>query len=72
MRFTGRPTFAIIDRVAIRSNFLQIKKNVDKGVDILAVVKANAYGHGAVETAKTLEQSGCRFFGVAICEEGVE
>ncbi|MBI3397835.1 MAG: alanine racemase [Deltaproteobacteria bacterium] len=68
----GRPTLAIIDRAAIRSNFLQVKKNIAKEVDILAVVKANAYGHGAVETAKALGQAGCKFFGVAICEEGIK
>lgn len=67
-----RPTFAIISRTAIKSNYNQLRKGIGKGVGILAVVKANAYGHGAVETAKTLEQAGCGFFGVAICEEGIE
>ncbi len=67
-----RPTLAIIDRAAIQSNYLELKRNVAEDVEILAVVKANAYGHGAVETAKALEQAGCSFFGVAMCEEGVE
>ncbi|MBI3752988.1 MAG: alanine racemase [Deltaproteobacteria bacterium] len=67
-----RPTLAIIDRAAIKSNYILLKKKTAKDVDILAVVKANAYGHGAVEIAKTLEQAGCSFFGVALCEEGVE
>lgn len=67
-----RPTLAIIDKTAIQSNYLELKRNVAEGVEMLAVVKANAYGHGAVETAKALERAGCGFFGVALCEEGVE
>lgn len=67
-----RPTLAIIDRTAIQSNYLQLKNRLAKNVEILAVVKANAYGHGAVETAKILKQAGCNFFGVAMSEEGIE
>jgi len=37
---------------------------------MMAVVKANAYGHGAIEVARALESFGCAFFGVAIPEEG--
>ncbi|MBI5327555.1 MAG: alanine racemase [Deltaproteobacteria bacterium] len=74
----SRPTFAIIDTGAIKSNYVWLKKNIAKDAEILAVVKADAYGHGAVETAKALERApagggcGCNFFGVAICEEGIE
>lgn len=67
-----RPTLAIIDRAAIKSNYFKLKKSIAKNVEMLAVVKANAYGHGAVEIAKTLEHAGCIFFGVALCEEGIE
>lgn len=67
-----RPTLAIIDRAAIKSNYFKLKKSIAKNVVMLAVVKANAYGHGAVEIAKTLEHTGCNFFGVAMCEEGIE
>lgn len=67
-----RPTLAIVDKKAIQSNYLELKKNIAEDVEMLAVVKADAYGHGAVETAKALEQVGCSFFGVALCEEGVE
>jgi len=67
-----RPTLAIVDRAAIKSNYFELKKSIAKDVEMLAVVKANAYGHGAVEAAKTLEHAGCNFFGVAMCEEGVE
>lgn len=67
-----RPTLAIVDRAAIKSNYFELKKSIAKDVEMLAVVKANAYGHGAVEVAKTLEHAGCIFFAVAMCEEGVE
>ena len=67
-----RPTVAIIDRAAIQSNYFKLKKSIAKNVDMLAVVKANAYGHGAVEIAKTLEHAGCNFFAVALSEEGIE
>jgi len=40
-----RPTLAIIDRAAVKSNYVHLKKNLAKGIKILAVVKANAYGH---------------------------
>lgn len=39
---------------------------------IMAVVKANAYGHGSVELAKTAEKIGCEYLGVAFVEEGIE
>ena len=45
---------------------------VGPGVKILAVVKANSYGHGAVGVARALEQEGCDFFGVASVEEAME
>ncbi len=67
-----RPTFAIIDTGAVKSNFIRLRKIISTGVKMLSVVKANAYGHGAVEITKTLEDTGCDFFGVALCEEGIE
>ena len=41
-----------IDHAALRHNVLAVRKKVGKGVRILAVVKADAYGHGAVRVAK--------------------
>ncbi|MGL1892361.1 MAG: alanine racemase [Spirochaetaceae bacterium] len=52
-------------------NFLQIKKRCPD-IMISAAVKANAYGHGAVQVAKTLEENGCDFFGVATIYEAEE
>lgn len=67
-----RPTTAFIDLEALRFNYTQLKARIAKGVKVLAVVKADAYGHGAVEVARTLEGMGCDIFGVALCEEGIE
>ncbi|MCH8055978.1 MAG: alanine racemase, partial [Deltaproteobacteria bacterium] len=68
----GRPTLCFIDLEALRWNFQQAKKKVGPGVKILSVVKANAYGHGGCEVAKTLEEEGSDAFGVATVEEGIE
>ncbi|MFQ5328479.1 MAG: alanine racemase [Thermodesulfobacteriota bacterium] len=65
-----RPTVAVIDRSALRHNFAALREVAPPSVKVMAVVKANAYGHGAVEVARVLEAEGCDFFGVAICEEG--
>jgi len=65
-----RPTSAIIDRSALRHNYLEIKKRTTPGTKVMAVVKANAYGHGDVQVARVFESMGCEFFGVAIPEEG--
>jgi alanine racemase len=68
----GRPTFCTIDVNALRWNFEQAQMKVGPGVDILSVVKANAYGHGSCEVAGVLEKAGCTAFGVATMEEGIE
>ncbi len=66
-----RPVWAEIDLSAIKNNVREIKKIVgDK--KIIAVIKANAYGHGAVETGKALKEEGIDFFAVAILEEALE
>jgi len=67
-----RPTRAEINLENIKFNVEAIKTFVCKNVEMLAVVKADAYGHGAVEVAKTLEKSAVRIFGVATIEEGIE
>lgn len=67
-----RPTVASIDLDAIKYNYRQLKRQLADNVNILAVVKADAYGHGAVKAARTLEEIGCGYFGVAILEEAVE
>ncbi|TAJ78702.1 alanine racemase [bacterium] len=68
----GRPTFCSIDLEALRWNFRQVRKKVGRPVKVLSVVKANAYGHGAVQVARALEDEGSYGFGVATLEEGIE
>ena len=68
----GRPTWAEIDLEALAQNLRVIRNHVGDEVKILAAVKANAYGHGAVECARRLERDGVDWFGVALPEEGVE
>ena len=62
-------TYLQVDLDAIEANFHAIHKKA--GVPVLAVVKADAYGHGAVSVAKFLEDK-CAFFGVANIEEALE
>lgn len=61
-----------VDLGAISHNIRGLKKLVGADVTLLAVVKANAYGHGAVEVAKTALKNGASMLGVATLEEGIE
>jgi alanine racemase len=70
-----RPTYAHIDLDAIRANFLAVLSHVggrSGGVEVIAVVKANGYGHGAVPVAQALEAAGATMLACADIEEGVE
>jgi len=51
---TSRPTWTEIDLEAIAHNYHAIKNRLSKGTNILAVVKANAYGYGMAEVARRL------------------
>jgi alanine racemase len=66
-----RPTIAEIDLSAIRDNLRAIRSLIGPAVEIIATVKADAYGHGAVPVARTLAAEGVKRFGVALVEEGV-
>jgi len=65
-----RPTRAEIDLGALTRN-LETLRTAAPGIDVLAVVKADAYGHGAVPVSRALEAAGVRFLGVALVEEGL-
>ncbi len=67
-----RPTWAEINREALAANFDIVKDRVGPAVSVMAVVKANAYGHGAVNCAKRFQEEGADWFGVALPEEGIE
>ena len=68
---TQRPTVAEIDLGALRSNFRALRGVAVHG-ELMVVVKADAYGHGAVVVARTLLDEGCRHFGVATIDEARE
>lgn len=63
--------FATIDLDNLLFNYNQAKKLVGK-TKVLAVVKADAYGHGSIACAKHLEKNGCKNFAVASLKEAVE
>lgn len=64
-------TYASIDLAALVHNLLQIRERLSHGCNIMAVVKANAYGHGAVEVSRTLVQAGVTRLAVASVQEGI-
>jgi alanine racemase len=68
----SRPTIAEIDLSALRHNFQQVKEAIPAGCDILAVVKADAYGHGFMDIAMELEKLEVNAFGVAFLAEGIQ
>ena len=61
-----------IDLAALSHNVRTFKQRLSPGVDLLAVVKADAYGHGAVMVARTALAAGANWLGVATVPEGVE
>ena len=63
---------AEVNLEAIKHNYEQIRSNVPHEVEIMAIVKADAYGHGAVEISKLLQEQGVNRFAVAIAKEGEE
>jgi alanine racemase len=67
-----RPTWAEIDLNQLAANFKQVKQRVGTAARIMAIVKANAYGHGALECARRLAAEGADWFGVALPEEAIQ
>ncbi len=65
------PTYATVNLAALAHNLSRIKQYLSPGCEIMAVVKANAYGHGAVETAQALARQGIGRFAVASLDEGI-
>ena len=68
---TRHRTYAAIDLDAIEYNYKNVRAKLPDGVKLLAVIKADAYGHGAVEIGRFLSGK-CDFFGVACIEEALE
>jgi alanine racemase len=72
IQFEGRPVWAEISLAAITHNLRVIHQQVGRKRKILAVVKANAYGLGAVRVSRALAKAGTDWFGVTCTNEGVE
>jgi alanine racemase len=70
-RAATRPTWAEVSLSALRQNYRTLVQYVGSGVTICAVVKAYAYGHGAVECAQALEQEGATWLGVTSLDEAI-
>jgi alanine racemase len=71
VRQATRPTWAEVSLEALRHNFRTLQKHVGTAVTICSVVKADAYGHGAVECALALEAAGATWFGVTSLDEAI-
>ncbi|MBI2888142.1 MAG: alanine racemase [Chloroflexi bacterium] len=72
MREQGRPLWAEIDLDALEHNLRQVRGRIGPGSQIMAVVKANGYGHGAVAVARSSLQAGATHLGVACVDEGMQ
>ena len=72
INYSFRPTWAEIDLYALRHNLQQVLKFCSARQRVLAVVKANAYGHGAVPVSRALQSFGVCNFAVATLEEALE
>lgn len=70
-RSATRPTWADVSLAALRQNFRVVQTHVGHDVTVCTVVKADAYGHGAVECSLALEQEGARWFGVTSLDEAI-
>jgi alanine racemase len=70
-RVATRPTWAEVSLSTLRQNFRVVQQHIGAGVNVCAVVKADAYGHGAVECSRALEQEGARWFGVTSLDEAI-
>ncbi len=66
-----RPTWAEVDLDRLAANLTAVRARLS-GPGVMAVVKADAYGHGALPVARRLEREGVEWLGVALVEEGVE
>jgi alanine racemase len=70
-RVATRPTWAEVSLGTLRQNFRAVQKHIGGDVTVCAVVKADAYGHGAVECSRALEAEGAQWFGVTSLDEAI-
>lgn len=67
-----RASFVEVDTASLRHNFGAVKSIVPKDAHIMAVVKANAYGVGAIKASEIFLQEGANYLGVATLDEALE
>lgn len=72
MKVITRPVWAEVDLEKIRYNFRELKKALSQGTIVMAVVKADAYGHGVIPVARALVKEGAERLAVALPDEGLE
>lgn len=72
MESTLKRTWAEIDIDALKHNYRTLRKKTGEGVKFLGVVKADAYGHGSVVVARTLEKEGADYLAVSSIDEAME
>src|SRR5690348_5372494 len=63
-------SYVLVSRDQIARNFRSVRSVVGPGVEVAGVVKADAYGHGAIEVAKVLIGEGARWLAVSSVDEG--
>src|SRR4051812_659830 len=68
----NRPTWVEISRSRLLDNYRYLRQLAGDSADLLAVVKANAYGHGLAQCAPILADAGAEWLGITSVEEGVE
>ncbi len=67
-----RASFVEVDTASLRHNFSAVKSIIPKDAHIMAVVKANAYGAGAIKASEIFLQEGANYLGVATLDEALE
>ncbi len=70
-RTATRPTWAQVSLANLRYNLGVVQRHIGAGITVCAVVKADAYGHGATECARALEEEGARWLGVTSLDEAI-
>jgi len=65
-------SYVLVSRQQIADNYRNVKSVVGPGVEVMCVVKADAYGHGALEVARVLVGEGARWLAVSSVDEGVQ
>ncbi|MGA9389562.1 MAG: alanine racemase [Candidatus Sulfotelmatobacter sp.] len=70
-RVATRPTWAEVSLTSLRQNFRAVVQHAGAGVTVCSVVKADAYGHGAVECSRALQAEGAKWLGVTSLDEAI-